>query len=64
MQVVSDESLADLLKMSGFRNRVVHNYSEIEPEIVFGIFKKYLGDFENYISEILCWMKEGGHAGK
>lgn len=43
--------------MSSFRNRIVHDYLDIDPEIVFGILKDHLKDFESYISEILKWIE-------
>ena len=51
--VVSSNLLKKLLQMASFRNRLVHDYAEIEPEIVFGILQNHLSDFEDYISQLL-----------
>ncbi len=56
-RVISNSLLEDLLQMSSFRNRIVHDYLDIDPEIVFGILKDHLKDFESYISEILKWIE-------
>jgi uncharacterized protein YutE (UPF0331/DUF86 family) len=35
-------------KMSKFRNIIVHNYEKVDAEIVVGILKKNLSDFEAF----------------
>lgn len=55
-KVISSALLENLLQMASFRNRIVHDYAEINPEIVFGILKNHLKDFESYVSEILKWI--------
>jgi len=35
-----------------FRNILVHNYLEIDPEIVYKNFKNNLDDFRNFSKEI------------
>lgn len=57
-KVISNALLENLLQMASFRNRIVHDYAEINPEIVFGILKNHLKDFESYISEILEWIQK------
>jgi len=44
----------DILKMSQFRNVIVHDYIRIQPEIVYAILQKNIGDlleFANIIKE-------------
>jgi uncharacterized protein YutE (UPF0331/DUF86 family) len=41
-----------MTSMVGFRNISVHDYSEIKPEIVKGIVKNHLNDFENFYTII------------
>lgn len=55
-KVISSALLENLLQMASFRNRIVHDYAEINPEIVFGILKNHLKDFESYVSEIFKWI--------
>lgn len=53
---ISNDLTDKLLQMAGFRNRIIHDYSDIEPEMVFGILKKRIPDFELYMSEIFQWI--------
>ena len=45
-----------MVKMSKFRNIVVHDYARIDPEIVIGILKKDLNDFNMFAREILHYL--------
>jgi uncharacterized protein YutE (UPF0331/DUF86 family) len=45
-------------KMAKFRNIVVHQYEEVDAEIVVLILKKYLGDFERFKEAILDYLKK------
>ena len=50
---ITSQSLADRLKkMTQFRNVVVHDYLKINPEIVFAIIQKDLGDITAFIKAI------------
>jgi len=44
-------------KMAKFRNIIVHNYEKIDPEIVIGILKKNLNDFEGFKAAIISYLK-------
>jgi len=47
-------SLKHLLKdMRGFRNILVHEYAEVDDEIVFETIHRRIGDFESFKQEIL-----------
>jgi uncharacterized protein YutE (UPF0331/DUF86 family) len=54
-QKILDERLTEnLKKMAQFRNVIVHDYIRIQPEIVYAILQKNLGDileFANLIKE-------------
>ena len=39
-------------EMIGFRNRVVHGYQEVSPEIVLEIARNELDDFDNFIRQV------------
>lgn len=43
------ESIAD---MAGFRNRLIHEYQDIDPHKVYEFLQKRLGDFEEFIRYI------------
>ena len=42
--------------MAGFRNLIVHDYAKIDDEIVYGILKKRLGDFDAYAETIRIYL--------
>jgi uncharacterized protein YutE (UPF0331/DUF86 family) len=44
--------------MAGFRNLIVHYYERVDDSVVFGIFKKRLGDFELYADQIVAYLKK------
>jgi len=51
-----DKKVPDYQNMASFRNMLVHHYEKVDDEIVFGIFKNKLGDFDifrKYIFEYL-----------
>ena len=45
-------------KMAKFRNVVVHQYEEVDAEIVVAILKKHLGDFEKFKESVLAYLKK------
>lgn len=50
---VIDQNIATILKkMVGFRNISVHEYQEINGEIVQSIIKHHLNDFEVYYTQV------------
>ena len=57
---LSRERLELYERMAGFRNLLVHYYEKIDDAIVYGIFRKRLGDFEAFIEDIMhsCGMGE------
>ncbi len=56
--IISEAVLDAMVKMSKFRNVVVHDYTRIDPEIVIGILKNNLIDFKRFASEIICSVDE------
>jgi uncharacterized protein YutE (UPF0331/DUF86 family) len=54
---IIDPSLSRRLKeMKGLRNLLVHEYGEIEDEIIFGILARRLNDFELFKKSILKFL--------
>lgn len=43
--------------MASFRNMLVHRYEKTDNEVIFGIFRKRLNDFELFIGLIMDWIK-------
>jgi len=44
-------------KMAKFRNIIVHQYEEVDAEIVITILKKHLPDFERFKETVLAYLK-------
>lgn len=55
--VIDLELFTIMEKMAKFRNVVVHQYEEVDSEIVILILKKHLGDFDRFIDAILAYLK-------
>lgn len=56
-KIVSAEYAETLVKMAGYRNRMVHYYKEIKPDELYGILQKDLGDIERFLVEIEKFLK-------
>lgn len=50
--VITMDLLVNLQKMAQFRNVLVHEYLRIQPEIVFAILTKHLGDLDRFADTI------------
>jgi uncharacterized protein YutE (UPF0331/DUF86 family) len=50
--VVTEELSDKLFMIAGYRNRMVHFYSEITPLELFQIFNNNLGDIEEFLRQI------------
>ena len=51
-QIINEEMKTILCKMVGFRNISVHDYGQINPEIVRSLVQNHVGDFETFYSLI------------
>jgi uncharacterized protein YutE (UPF0331/DUF86 family) len=62
-KVLSENTIIDtalfqiMEKMSKFRNIVVHQYEQVDSEIVILILKKHLGDFDRFKVAIMEYLK-------
>ena len=52
-KIISKSSAEAMAKMAGFRNIAVHEYTEINLEILKHIVKHHLQEFMKYSEEIL-----------
>jgi len=59
--IISEAVHTAMVKMAGFRNIVVHDYARIEPEIVIGILKKNMSDFNLFAREIIAYIDTPKH---
>lgn len=55
--IIDSELFTIMEKMAKFRNIVVHQYEEVDAEIVIFILMKHLGDFERFKETILTYLK-------
>jgi len=53
--VLPREHLPTFQNMPSFRNILVHRYEDIDDELVFGIFKKRLVDFDLFVALVTDW---------
>lgn len=58
--VLSSRLTARMEKMAKFRNLIVHNYDKIDAEIVVGILKKNISDFEAFKAALVKFLKTQG----
>jgi uncharacterized protein YutE (UPF0331/DUF86 family) len=57
-RIIPQEHLTTFQNMASFRKMLVHRYEKIDNEIIFGIFRKRLGDFDLFIRLITTWIKK------
>lgn len=50
--IISEVICKQMQGMVGFRNIAVHDYQNLNLEIVVAIVEKHLGDFENFVKEV------------
>ena len=55
--VIPDALLDSLVRMAKFRNVVVHQYDEVDAEVVIAILQKHLDTFREYRVQILQFLR-------
>lgn len=50
--IITKESLSFLMPMAGTRNILVHGYDRIDNALIYGIIKKHLNNFEDFLDQI------------
>jgi uncharacterized protein YutE (UPF0331/DUF86 family) len=56
--VLMPEDLGRFENIASFRNLLVHYYEKIDNEIVFGIFKNNLSDFDLFVEIIIKYLNK------
>ncbi|HCL56033.1 MAG TPA: hypothetical protein DHW82_03370 [Spirochaetia bacterium] len=56
--VVSKDISVKLQRMVGFRNLAVHDYQELDIEILKSVIQNHLKDFEHYETQILTFIQK------
>ena len=54
--ILSTEDLTRYENIASFRNLLVHYYAKVDDEIVYGIFKNRLSDFDLFIERIVHYI--------
>jgi uncharacterized protein YutE (UPF0331/DUF86 family) len=50
--IITKDTCKQMQGMVGFRNIAVHDYQNLNIEIVVAIVEKHLGDFEGFVKEV------------
>jgi uncharacterized protein YutE (UPF0331/DUF86 family) len=56
--ILKSEEVDQLMKIAGYRNRMVHFYQEISLQELYEICTKELVDIEMLLSALLRWVKD------
>jgi uncharacterized protein YutE (UPF0331/DUF86 family) len=56
--VIPKEHLPIFQEMASFRNLLVHRYESMDDNLVFGIFRERLKDFDLFIELVTEWSKK------
>lgn len=51
--VISNELVQKLIAMSGFRNRIIHEYEKLNIDIVYEVWQKGLEDIEKFCISVV-----------
>lgn len=57
-KIISPDLCRSMEKMTKFRNVVVHQYEQVDGEIVIAILNRYLNDFERCREAILAYLRD------
>jgi len=58
--IVDSDFSETLVKMAGYRNRMVHLYNEISPAELHEIIQTHLSDIDQFMREIIGFLKKAG----
>lgn len=56
-KIIDEKFMGTLKQIAQFRNKLVHNYGQIDCEIVYNIAIKKKADIRKFIAGIATWMK-------
>lgn len=56
-KVIKEKTLKIMRLMVGFRNLIVHEYSDLDMDRVYSVFGSKLGDFNSFLKEISIYVK-------
>lgn len=58
--IITKESLSFLMPMAGTRNILVHGYDRIDDALIYGIIKKHLNNFEDFLNQVRDYARNSG----
>ena len=50
--IINKKSLGFLMPMAGTRNILVHGYDRVDSALIYGIIKKHLQDFDEFLRQL------------
>jgi uncharacterized protein YutE (UPF0331/DUF86 family) len=56
--VIDREQETVFISMAGYRNRLVHSYDEVGPEVLFTILTDHQGDIVSITDTLTAWVRE------
>ena len=56
--ILSADMLVLLKKMRGVRNILVHEYTDVDDELIMEVIMRHLGDFERFKTEVLAYLNK------
>ncbi len=57
-KIIPDSFFNKLKDMASFRNLMVHNYAKVDSEKVYGILKRHLKDFDDYLALVVRFLEK------
>lgn len=55
--VITKALAAKMVRMVGFRNRIVHEYEKVDLRIVHEVWRKHAGDIEKFCRAVVSYCK-------
>jgi len=52
-KVITKPLAGKMIKMTGFRNRIVHEYEKIDLKIVYEVWRRNIGDIERFCKAVV-----------
>ena len=56
--VLHKEDLGKFENIASFRNLIVHYYERVDDEVVYGVFKGNLSDFDLFVGRVIEYLKK------
>ena len=57
IEILPKDFVEKISGMAGFRNLLVHDYAEVDPERVYDFLQNRVGDFEEFMKHIAIHLK-------